>query len=318
MGDCQPELPGLPLLPSPLKKKIFSQGGVRVQRPRPRVGDCQPEMPGLPLLPSPLKKKIFSQGGVRGQRPRPRVGDCQPELPGLPLLPSPLKKKIFSQGGVRVQRPRPRVGDCQPEMTGLPLPPSPLKKKFFSQGGVRGQSAPAKGGRLPAGVARSAPTPISPEKNFFFCVLLKSSMRVDLESGTRVPRPRVGDCQPELPGLPLLPSPLKKKKNFPRGSQGPEASAKGGRLPAGVARSAPSPISPLGKIFFPRGSQGPECPGQGWETASPAVPLLPSTAGIDAAGELLYLQRWRHLLQEHFFPIGEQVTKASSVAGSQC
>ena len=180
-------------------------------------------------------------------------------------------------------------------------------------------------------------------------------MRVDLESGTRVPWPRVGDCQPELPGLPLLPSPLKKKKNFPRGSQGPEASAKGGRLPAGVARSAPSPISPLGKIFFPRGSQGPECPGQGWETASqscpvcpyshlplkkkiffprgsqgpecpgqgwetasPAVPLLPSTAGIDAAGELLYLQRWRHLLQEHFFPIGEQVTKASSVAGSQC
>ena len=156
-------------------------------------------------------------------------------------------------------------------------------------------------------------------------------MRVDLESGTRVPRPRVGDCQPELPGLPLLPSPLKKKKNFPRGSQGPEASAKGGRLPARVARSAPSPISPKGgsgasaptpispgKIFFPRGSQGPECPGQGWETASPAVPLLPSTAGIDAAGELLYLQRWRHLLQEHFFPIGEQVTKASSVAGSQC
>ena len=99
-------------------------------------------------------------------------------------------------------------------------------------------------------------------------------------------------------------------------SQGAEALVKGGRLPARVAHSAPSPISPE-KNFFAQGESGGRGPSQGWETASQRCPGLPPSP-ISPSKKL---QRWRHLLQEHLFflifPIGEQVTKASSITGSR-
>ena len=145
---------------------------------------------------------FFYPGGDRGRGPSQGWEAASRRCPVCPF--SPQQNFFFTQGETGAEGPAKGGRLPAGDAQYAPSPISPQNFFFGFTQGETGAEGPAKGGRLPAGDARSAPSPL---ENNFFCVLLKSSMRVDPESGA-------------------------------------EAPAKGGRLPAKDARSAPSPISP--------------------------------------------------------------------------